>query len=192
MIRFSDHVTAAFAMGHNIYRGYHHQAMDLAHMIVNPQGKLCRCGLRGCVAQEFSEEELYVNIIEMFSKEKTPQLYEKMGGNPNRLRVAEVYEYATLGDEGVDELFRSWFQSFHVFLNNLIKIIDPQRIVFFGRQFENEAFMELLKSNVAKAQGEAAAEMIKASHIRQDNIYLTGCSMAIRKYFVEKGGIFEK
>lgn len=192
VIRFSDNVDATFVVDNMIYRGYHNNAMALAHMIVNPDGKPCRCGKRGCAVCEFSDESIYVDIVNLFSKEKTPNLYAAKDGNANLLRVAEVHEYVLLGDQAVAELFDRRLKSFIVFLNNLIVITDPQKIIFFGHQFENERFMGRLKEYVAKALGTDVADMVTASCLSQDNIYLSGCALAIRQFFVDKGGFENK
>lgn len=192
VIRFADNVDATLVVDNEIYRGYHNNAMNLGHMIVNPDGKPCRCGKRGCAVCEFSDESVYVDIVNMFSKEKTPNLFAAKNGNPNLLRVAEVHEYVLLGDEGVEELFDQMLKSFVLFLNNLIAITDPQRIIFCGHQFENEEFMKRLKEYVARELGSEIADMVAASYLSQEHIYLSGCALAIRRFFVERGGFGTK
>ncbi len=188
VIHFADQIEATLVVNNELYRGFHNNAMDLAHMVVKSDGSPCRCGRKGCALTEFSDEFIYVKIVNIFSKEKTPRLYEKMNGNPNLLRVADVHEYVCLGDEGVEELFDARLESFAVFINNLVHIIDPQRIVFFGRQFENEAFMKRVKDGTRDALGQEACDLVTSSYLQQDNIYLSGCALAVRRFFIERGG----
>ena len=188
VIRFADDIDATFVADHEVYRGHHNNAMNLAHMIVNPDGKPCRCGKNGCAVCEFSDESVYVDIVNMFSEEKTPRLFASKEGNPNLLRVAEVHEYVLLGDDSVERLFENRLKSFVLFLNNLVSIIDPQRVIFCGHQFENERFMERIRQYVARELGNDVADLIAPSYLSQENIYLSGCALAVRRFFVEKGG----
>ena len=47
VIRFSDNIDATIMVRNEIYRGYHNQAMNIAHMIVKPDGERCSCGRCG-------------------------------------------------------------------------------------------------------------------------------------------------
>ncbi len=188
VIHFADQIEAALIVNNELYRGFHNNAMDLAHMVVKSDGAPCRCGQKGCALTEFSDEFIYVKIVNIFSREKTPKLYEKMKGNANLLRVADVHEYVCLGDQGVEELFDERLESFTVFINNLVHIIDPQRIVFYGRQFENEVFMKRIKDGVQGALGQEICDLIAPSYLQQNNIYLSGCALAVRHFFIERGG----
>lgn len=187
-VRFSDTIDAAMIMRNEIYRGANHHVLNLAHMTVDPNGKLCHCGNRGCLISEFSDESIYVEIVNTFSEEDTPRLYEQMNGNVNLLRVAEVYDYILLGDDKVTAIFDRCLKNFSVLLNNLIAITDPQKIILFGHPFDNERYMTQIREYVANALNPAAAELIEAGSLRQENFHLSGCVLAVRNFFINKGG----
>lgn len=188
VIRFTDQIEAALIVNNELYRGHHNRAMDLSHMVVNNNGTPCYCDQKGCALTEFSDESIYVRIVNIFSQEKTPKLYEKMNGNPNLLRVADVHKYICLGDEGVEALFEERLENFTIFINNLVRIIDPQRIVLYGRQFEDEVFLNRIKNGIQNDLGQEACDRVVPSFLQQDNIYLSGCALAVRRFFIERGG----
>lgn len=192
MVSFADSVEGTLVVKNEIYRGFHNRAMNLAHMVVNSHGAVCRCGKIGCALTEFSDEYIYVRMVDIFSKERTPKLYERVEGNINALRVADVHEYLCLGDEGVEELFETRLKSFTAFVRNLVNIIDPQRIVFYGRQFENETFMARIINHVSRELGDEIGSLVTSSFLGQKNIYLAGCTLAVRQFFVKKGGFSSK
>ncbi len=189
LIRFTDPIEATMTVDGEIYCGAHHRAMNFAHMVVNPNGKSCHCGNRGCLSSECSEDSIYVDIVDAFSEENTPLLYSRMGGNPNLLRVAEVSDYILLGDPILTELLNERLKSFGAFLNNMISVIDPERIIFLGNQFENEQYLSKLKAYISDHFGAEIANLITVGTLQRDQLYLSGCALAIRNFFVAKGGL---
>lgn len=188
VIRFSDNIDATIMVNNEIYRGYHNQAMNIAHMIVKPDGERCSCGHKGCALNEFSDDAVYVRIVNAFSKENTPLLYDYVGGNVNLLRVAGIVDYIFLNDPGVMAIFKDCVKSFAVFINNIASLADPEKIVFFGAQFEREQFMMLLKEISAEYLGEEILKRVISCRLKHNEIFLSGCALAVRKFFIQKGG----
>ena len=188
VIRFSDNIDATIMVRNEIYRGYHNQAMNIAHMIVKPDGERCSCGHKGCALNEFSDDAVYVRIVNAFSKENTPLLYDYVEGNVNSLRVAGIFDYICLNDPGVMEIFKDCVKSFAIFINNIASLADPEKIVFFGTQFEREQFMQLLKEISAEYLGEEILRRVTSCRLKQNEIFLSGCALAVRQFFIQKGG----
>jgi glucokinase-like ROK family protein len=53
-IKISSGIGAGFVFGGKIYRGSKGIAGELSHMPIDPNGRLCGCGLRGCLATVIS------------------------------------------------------------------------------------------------------------------------------------------
>ncbi len=189
LVRFEDQIEAAMLVEGELYRGAHKRAMDLAHMIVRPQGRPCTCGKQGCLVAECSLESVYVDLVNIFSPEHTPKLYARMDGNANLLRVAELAEYEALGDEAVTAVFDDRVNCMVTFLNNLIAAIDPGRILLIGSWFQGEQGRDRLRRLVAEQQTDPLVCQIEIGNLSYEQVYLSGCALAIRRFFIERGGI---
>ncbi len=185
-IHFSDRIEAALVVGGELYRGFSNNAMNLERVAM--RSAACGGGQKGYAEEAFSDEDAYVKILNLFSEQETPKLYQKMDGNPNQLRVADIHEYLCLGDAGVEQILEERLQSYVTLINNLVCVLDPQRIVFYGRQFETEAFMRRIKDRICDTLGQEVGELISASCLRQNQICLSGCALSVRRFFIERGG----
>ncbi len=189
LVRFEDQIEAAMLVEGELYRGAHGRAMDLAHMVVRPQGRPCACGKRGCLVAECSLESVYVDLVNIFSAEHTPKLYARMDGNANLLRVAELAEYEALGDEAVIAVFDDRVNCMVTFLNNLIAATDPGKILLTGSWFQGEQGRNRLRRLVAEQQTDPLVCQIEIGTLSYEQVYLSGCALAIRRFFIERGGI---
>jgi len=89
----------------------------ISHIIVNPHGKLCQCGRRGCLYTVGSSQVL----LDLAAKE-----YGK-----NRL-LGEIMEDANKGDAKTCALVRTVADPLCMVIGHLINIINPQRIIIGG------------------------------------------------------------
>ena len=86
------------------------------------------------------------------------------------------------------EIFKDCVKSFAIFINNIASLADPEKIVFFGTQFEREQFMQLLKEISAEYLGEEILRRVTSCRLKQNEIFLSGCALAVRQFFIQKGG----
>lgn len=76
-------VGGAFLWNNNIYRGKHHHSGEFGHMKVASQGKICRCGQRGCLEAYIStavlSDDLGCQLEEFFDRLKEgEELYQEI------------------------------------------------------------------------------------------------------------------
>ncbi|MCU9615188.1 ROK family transcriptional regulator [Caldibacillus lycopersici] len=103
----------------NVHKGYHGYAGEMGHMIISPDGELCRCGNHGCW-------ELYAS---------EPKFLEKLAIALN-LPSITIAEVETLRDENnpvVCEHFERLLHYLSIGLNNVINLYNPETIVLNSR-----------------------------------------------------------
>ena len=57
-IKLATGVGAGFILSNRLYRGTSGSAGELGHIVVDPEGSLCNCGLRGCLVTRIGSQAL--------------------------------------------------------------------------------------------------------------------------------------
>jgi predicted NBD/HSP70 family sugar kinase len=98
--------------GHGGYGG------EVGHMVVNPQGRRCGCGSRGCWETEIGEFAL----LELAGR----------GGQSGREAVLSVVDAAMRGDWAAQQAVRQVGDWIGLGVGNLINIFNPEAVIFGG------------------------------------------------------------
>lgn len=162
-------------------------------MIINPNADtVCQCGRRGCVENELTPMAIRRKIKEKFSAEGTPFLYEAARGNFDSVNKEMIYAAYDKGDPAVVEIMDERLRLTAVLLNNLYFSTNPQKIVLHNFNFRDENEFIRLKNAVTEVGGSLVASKIELSIIEDKHRFLSGCALAIRDLFFNKGGFESK
>lgn len=162
-------------------------------MIINPNADtVCQCGRRGCVENELTPMALRRKIKEKFSAEGTPFLYEAARGNFDSVNKEMIYAAYDKGDPAVVNILDERLRLTAVLLNNLYFSTNPQKIVLHNFNFRDENEFIRLKNAVTEVGGSLVASKIELSIIEDKHRFLSGCALAIRDLFFNKGGFESK
>jgi len=158
-------------------------------MIINPNADtVCQCGRRGCVENELTPMATRRKIKEQFSAEGTPFLYEAARGNFDSVNKEMIYAAYDKGDPAVVNILDERLRLTAVLLNNLYFSTNPQKIVLHNFNFRDENEFIRLKNAVTEVGGSLVASKIELSIIEDKHRFLSGCALAIRDLFFNKGG----
>ena len=158
-------------------------------MIINPNADtVCQCGRRGCVENELTPMAIRRKIKEQFSAEGTPFLYEAARGNFDSVTKDMIYAAYDKGDPAVVNILDERLRLTAVLLNNLYFSTNPQKIVLHNFNFRDENEFVRLKNAVTEVGGSLVASKIELSIIEDKHRFLSGCALAIRDLFFNKGG----
>jgi len=157
-------------------------------IIIDPQSdELCKCGRRGCAENEITPHAIIAKVRKVFSREATPALYDLCEGDPARITLAGVIEAKNKGDKGIAEIYEAVNHLTAVLLNNLFFSTNPQKLVLHKFNIGEEEFAHLIDA-VKSVAGESVASKIELSIIEDKHRFLSGCALAIRELFFNRGG----
>lgn len=158
-------------------------------MIINPNADtVCQCGRRGCVENELTPMATRRKIKDVFSAEGTPFLYEAARGNFDSVTKEMIFVAYDKGDPEVVRILDERLKLTAVLLNNLYFSTNPQKIVLHNFNFRDENEFIRLKNAVTEVGGALVASKIELSIIEDKHRFLSGCALAIRDLFFNKGG----
>lgn len=109
------------------YQGQHGVAMEVGHIIVDPGGRLCGCGNRGCMEQYASASGLSITYQEMTGKQCS---------------AAEIACHAHAGDIDALAAFALAGESLAKAVAHILKVIDVPDIVIGGGMSAAWAYLQ--------------------------------------------------
>jgi glucokinase len=137
MLTFGTGVGGGALVGGRVYRGVNGEHPEIGHILVDPEGPECYCGIRGCLESVASGTAL-----------------AKAGQAEGFGDAAEVFEKAGAGDEAASRLVDRAVAAVASAFWTILHTFMPQKVVFGGglmeRQFE--VFVPALREKVRLAE----------------------------------------
>jgi predicted NBD/HSP70 family sugar kinase len=117
-VMMADGVGAGLIVDGRLYQGAHGAAGELGHVVVNPDGQVCRCGGRGCLETVSGTEAL------------TASLRHSRGPD---VTLAEVLELVRDGDPGARRAVSDAGRAVGKALAGICAVLDPRLVVVGGQ-----------------------------------------------------------
>ena len=117
------------ANGQLIY-GFDGFAGELGHMIVEPDGRPCGCGRKGCLETYCSATGVVRTTIAML--EESPETTSLRDIATDKLTSYEVYKAAMAGDAMAQEVFKQTGRRIGIACANIATFLSPEAFIFFG------------------------------------------------------------
>lgn len=110
-------VGGGLILGGKPYPGKHGVSMEVGHLIVQPGGRLCGCGNRGCLERYASASGVAIS-------------YRELAGDD--LDSGEIAARAERGDAHAQGAFRIAAETLAAALAHILKVIDVEAVVIGG------------------------------------------------------------
>ena len=157
-------IGAALAASGEIWLGSSNRCSELGHIPVVRGGKLCSCGKRGCLETIASPMAMCEDAQSILSETETPLLWKLAGGaQAKSLPLDAVLQAAANGDTAVAAITERAVKALAQALRSVIYILDPEKIVLYGRVFENAYFLSRLLAELREGVDADHAARIEKS-----------------------------
>lgn len=117
------------ANGQLIY-GFDGFAGELGHMIVEPDGRPCGCGRKGCLETYCSATGVVRTAIAMLGESSEATSMRDIA--TDKLTSYEVYKAAMAGDAMAQEVFKQTGRRIGIACANIATFLSPEAFIFFG------------------------------------------------------------
>ena len=108
--------------------GAHGFAGELGHTCVEPNGRQCECGLRGCLETYVAEKGILRTAKELMESSDARSLMRDY----ERLSPRIIKECCDQGDEMAIEVFRRTGEVLGRAIANYVAVIDPEAVIIAG------------------------------------------------------------
>ncbi len=120
VVTIEDGVGMGIVVNGQLYTGEHGMAAEFGHVVIYPDGNICRCGKKGCLEAYVSNFSIIGQAAKILNIDRTLLKYEQVltAAKTNK-KIRELFTYAgnVLG----------------LGLSGLIQLFSPKRIIFSGR-----------------------------------------------------------
>jgi predicted NBD/HSP70 family sugar kinase len=142
-LKVSSGIGAGLILGGRLYRGWGGMAGELGHVLVDPEGAVCRCGNRGCLETAAS----------------TGALLEMLRRSHGELTVPEMLALARDGDLGCRRVIADAGRVVGSAAALVFNVLNPQRLVVGGDlAAAGDLLLDGVRSSVRLAALPAAAD----------------------------------
>lgn len=187
-IHNGNQVNLAVINKNELSSDYYSYTSMIEKYIVCPNGKQYEGYPNGSVKAELSRTAMLNSFFEIYSKDKTPVLYELTDGDKNKISVDNVFMALMRGEEPVKNVVDDLIAKYTVLLNNLAISHFAKRIVLHNFKL-NEKQFDYVKREMIRLVSEEIADRIVLSKLDGKNNFLGGCSLIIQDNFFVKGGM---
>ena len=100
-----------------VFAGFHGCAMEVGHIIVEPQGRLCGCGNQGCLEKYASASGVALSYFD---------------ATKQKLEAHQIAELARKGDAEAEAAYKQAGEALATALAHVLKVIDVPNVVIGG------------------------------------------------------------
>ena len=141
--------------------------MELGHTVIDMDGELCSCGLRGCVNTILGEK----NVVDRYLK-----LSDNKVLDISKLDYKTLYELSREGDEAAVQVIGEQVKVLGITLVNMVNLLNPGQIILGG----DIASAPLMVNEVQEfVRAHALLPFGKVTHIRGSKLDISCSLMAM-------------
>ncbi len=115
-----------------LYRGATGSAGEIGHIVLDPFGRLCGCGLLGCLEAYASRTAIAKQIVGELTRGSDSVIRDKIDMQKGILRSKALSDAVEVGDEVVTTALSQAAQFLGMGLASVINFYNPQRIILGG------------------------------------------------------------
>ena len=115
-----------------VYQGEHGVSARLGHVVVEPNGKLCMCGNRGCLEAYASARSIAACAIDHVMRGCRTIMLDLAGGDIGKIEAKTVFEAAAQGDTVAAEVVQKTACYLAVAVVTIMHAMNPKCVVIGG------------------------------------------------------------
>jgi len=134
-----------------LVRGANYNAAEIGHTTVVQNGRLCKCGVKGCLEQYASASAIANSAKERIKAGALSEITEMVRGDISKITSKTVYEAMMNNDRTAKEIWREFIEYLAAGVANAIQTLNPGVIVIAGGVINaGDRLFEPLKEEVKK------------------------------------------
>jgi glucokinase len=115
-----------------LYRGRTGSCMEIGHIHMQPKGRLCGCGRRGCLETVASRLAIAAEAGAAAYRGEAPHLLELAGTDVAAIRSGALASAIKAGDHVVEEIVRHSAKDLGIAIGSVVNLLAPDMVVLGG------------------------------------------------------------
>ena len=182
---------ASLSINNEIWFGGTGNCAEIGHVpVVRRGGKPCVCGKSGCLETIASPAAIREDALALLSPERTPVLWRRTRGKtPAEITVDDVLEAARSGDAGSAEVVDRAVSALGSALKHVVYTVDPEKIVLYGRVFENSYYLSRLMAEMSEGMDAAHSGVVIEKSPYNQTLENKAAGILMVEEFFSSGGM---
>ncbi|ASN06710.1 ROK family transcriptional regulator [Virgibacillus necropolis] len=160
-------IGAGIIIDGKLHKGYHGYAGEMGHMIISPDGELCRCGNHGCWELYAAEPSLFRQLSKDLNK-------------PN-LTYQDVETLIIEQDPIAEKHLKKFISYLSIGINNIINLYNPETLVL------NSEILQMYPNTIDKIKNNLTSSVsqyreLVISDLGNKACVLGACALAIQRF----------
>lgn len=135
-IKWGPGVGSAIIVQSHIYDSQNSKTAEIGHCIIEKNGKLCRCGRRGCLETLVSTHAVAERVRAVCTPESMPRLYRFAEGCMDRIAARNIQEWINDCDPGLIRILEEVTDTMARIVTNAITLLAPDQVIIYGYMFD--------------------------------------------------------
>jgi glucokinase len=131
VITLGTGIGGGIVLGGKIWHGMNGMAGEFGHVTIEPEGRPCPCGNRGCAEQYASASAVVRMAREAIASGEAPSL-ARAASSDAEFGAQSIYNLALQGDEHACRIFRRFGRALGLLLAGLVNILNLEMYVIGG------------------------------------------------------------
>ncbi len=185
-VRLGAGVVAGLVLNGQPYLGHTFGAGEMGHITVQPEGELCRCGNRGCLATVVTTDALLNRVRQLLRLDPENPLWSTWGTHFDHLTLADLVAAAEAGSATARQVFAEAGHWVGIALASVINLLNLEMIVVGGPlALAGEHLLQPLRQEILRRAlpTHVAATKIVASPLREDASAVGAASLVLHELF---------
>ena len=124
-----------------LFQGTNYYAGEIGHTIVNPEGKKCECGKRGCL-QTYCSETWLLKYCRLLYNSNAATVLTSLKPSAEELTLEDISKAFSLGDPQVGSYISTALKYLGVTISHLAIIMNPDTIYLHCPLFSTKDISE--------------------------------------------------
>lgn len=125
-IKVATGIGSGHIIGGEIYRGATGVAGEIGHLSIDPKGKICRCGLHGCLVTLAGGEAIIERVGELLPEYPDSVLAGR------KVRLFDIEEASLAGDPLALQIIGETAQYLGTAVAGMLNLLNPATVIFGG------------------------------------------------------------
>lgn len=166
-ILLSSGIGTGIMIDGKLHKGYHGYAGEMGHMIIQPNGKKCRCGNHGCWELYSSEPNSLEDLALLLGR--------------RQITLADVETCIKEHDPTTEAFIDKFIVDLSIGLNNIINLYNPETLVLTGE------LLKLIPNIINKIKNHLNSSVSKygnlvISELGNKSCVMGACALAIQDF----------
>ncbi|WP_036611089.1 ROK family protein [Oribacterium sp. P6A1] len=127
-VKWGPGLGSAIAINNKVYGNQDGRIPELGHIILDEKG--------GTLESMVSLKTITEKLRESFSESETPELWEALGGDREKITTKTISLWGGIRDSGLEKILYEVMDKLALALYNASMVLPPDKIIYYGSLFE--------------------------------------------------------